>query len=134
VVGIGVGQHDADDRGTPRSRHLEQSFGRRIGRIAWIDDDDLPPADHVRIDGLARHAARARQDDASDARRLLDDADRLQQPWSQPLADLVERADVLELLEGCARRHPQAHPARGTLIEGRPRRQPPISDHFSAHE
>ena len=118
MVRVDMGERDRLDGAASLGRDRERPVERRTGRVARVDQHEPAAPDEVGADRLPGHAATGRHDDAGHLGRQLVDLDRAERPRREPLADLVDRPDVLELLEGGAGRQPHGEAPVGHRVQG----------------
>ena len=134
VVRVDMGQGDRLDGAGAGVRQGQRAIERRARGIARIDEHEPTPADEIGRNRLARDTAAGGHDDPGDAVGGLGDLDLAERSRRQPVADLLDRTGVLELLEGRARRQPHGEPTGGHRRQRVRRAQPRVGRHLVALE
>jgi hypothetical protein len=134
MVGVDMGQGDRGDLAAARDHRLDRRVQPGTGRIARVDEDAAPLADEVGADRLTGHAPAGRHRDPNDVVVDAVDVDIAEAPRSQARGDLVDRCDMLELLERRRGRDPHRQPSRGHLVERGTRPVPGVGGHLLADE
>ena len=109
MVGIDVGQGDCLDPPAPPGGEADGEVETGSGRVARVHEDEPAATDEIGADRLARDATAGGHDDPGHTGRDLLLEHGAKPAGREPGPDLVDRTDVLELLERGARRQPERH-------------------------